>query len=256
MDLDQQQLIMQQMKMRASSSAQSSLDPAVERVRRALEKKRGIPNADPLPPSSLPSTSTSTSVSPPIMHGGDHRLPRGDGREFDPNADAAMAGFSGAQYRIKLMRSVRQLYGQSKILTDLEAKTLVIGLQWYETAESTSSTSNMNDDELLLITLTCVSNLAAFSSNQDLLRECGCIQELHRLLVNCAGGRSRMTSPQRIMLIQAVGNMAVNVNNHKVLQVCGRTPAVLLLRRASARCARACATRSRRTWSASCARRR
>jgi hypothetical protein len=54
-----------------------------------------------------------------------------------------------------------------------------------------------------------------------LLREHGAISELHRLLVSCtaAGGHAGMTVAQRIMLIQAVGNMAVNVNNHKLLQV-------------------------------------
>ena len=76
-----------------------------------------------------------------------------------------------------------------------EAKVLVAAL-------------NSEDVALLIETLSSISNYAAFTVNQDRLRECGLIAFLPKLLIN----NSNRQVKQKICMV--VSNMALNDRNH------------------------------------------
>ena len=88
--------------------------------------------------------------------------------------------------------------GTSKILTPYEACSLVALL-------------HTKDCEILERALITVSNSAAFSTNQDYLRDAGCLLRLQHLIVH--SHRS-----VRLAAIAAVGNLALNAANQKEMQ--------------------------------------
>ena len=76
-----------------------------------------------------------------------------------------------------------------------EAKVLVAAL-------------NSEDVALLIETLSSISNYAAFTVNQDRLRECGLIALLPKLLINNSNRQVKQKS------CMVVSNMALNDRNH------------------------------------------
>lgn len=97
------------------------------------------------------------------------------------------------------------LYNKARVMTAYEAKCLVTLL-------------GSTDEDLLVRTLTTISNCAAFTINQDHLCDAGCLPHLRELLCHeCLAVRVATT--------QAVANMAVNERNQRLLQPC--IPALL-----------------------------
>ena len=87
--------------------------------------------------------------------------------------------------------------GATRVLTPYEASSLVALL-------------HTKDCEILERALVTVSNSAAFTTNQDSLRDAGCLLRLQHLIVH--SDRS-----VRLAAIAAVGNLALNTANQRVM---------------------------------------
>ena len=87
----------------------------------------------------------------------------------------------------------------SRILTLYEAKSLVALL-------------HTKDCATLQRALVTIGNSAAFTQNQESLREAGCILRLQHLAIHSDTG-------VRMAAMQAVANMALNTTNQKEMEV-------------------------------------
>lgn len=98
----------------------------------------------------------------------------------------------------ELRLRLETLTNRQRIMTFHEAKSLVALL-------------HSNDELLLERTLTTIANCGTFASNQDILREAGCLFRLTKLL----------TYPKhtvQLSAIKALGNLALNEDNQKELK--------------------------------------
>lgn len=101
-----------------------------------------------------------------------------------------------------LRKRLDGLYNKGRVITPYEAQSLVALLY-------------TRDEGLLLRTLTTITNCAAFSVNQNYLRETGCLSMLCNLLTNPSSSRQVRTA-----VIQAIGNLSLNQENLKELRCC------------------------------------
>ncbi|ELU11608.1 hypothetical protein CAPTEDRAFT_227480 [Capitella teleta] len=90
----------------------------------------------------------------------------------------------------------------SQNLSPIEAQGLVMLL------------STTDQEDMLKKALVTITNAAAFTSNQDVLREAGCLGQLNRLV-------SSVMTPSDLLtpLLQSINNMAMNTDNQKELQL-------------------------------------
>ncbi|KAG1683395.1 Armadillo repeat-containing protein 10 [Nymphon striatum] len=99
-----------------------------------------------------------------------------------------------------LLKKLNGLFCRSRVITPNEARSLIILLY-------------SKNEEVLIKTVNTISNCAAFTVNQDFLREAGCLTRLMILIENTS-------IPLRISAIQAVGNLSLNEANQKEIQDC------------------------------------
>ncbi|CAN7989247.1 unnamed protein product [Ixodes hexagonus] len=100
----------------------------------------------------------------------------------------------------RLHEVLHGLYNKARVMTLYEAKCLVTLL----------ATGN---DDVLVKTLTTMSNCAAFTINQDYLCDVGCLPLLKDLV-------DHECMAVQVAATQAIANMAVNERNQRLLQAC------------------------------------
>ncbi|VDO94115.1 unnamed protein product [Soboliphyme baturini] len=99
-----------------------------------------------------------------------------------------------------MLITLDSLFRYSKIINDEEARLL-------------NTLLRLKAPDTLLKVLTTLSNLATFTLNQNLLRQLGVLKSLTELLDDCT-----LTDAEKLMLVQCIGNIAVNQSNNKYLQ--------------------------------------
>ncbi|CAN7983849.1 unnamed protein product [Ixodes pacificus] len=100
----------------------------------------------------------------------------------------------------RLQEVLHGLYNKARVMTLYEAKCLVTLL-------------GTGNEDVLVKTLTTMSNCAAFTINQDYLCDVGCLPLLKDLL-------DHECMAVQVAATQAIANMAVNERNQRLLQPC------------------------------------
>jgi hypothetical protein len=188
-------------------------------------------------PSYSKNISLATSPSSVSLSSGESSL--GNGYAMNEDAHSFSSGFHSLRRKRSIRRSIKNLQIESdssmtqeeihetvenegeRLLDEREAelKRRLIGFESGTTriltpyeASSLVALLHTKDCEILERALVTVSNTAAFTTNQDSLRDAGCLLRLQHLVVH--SDRS-----VRLAAIAAIGNLSLNVENQKVMQV-------------------------------------
>ncbi|XP_055342982.1 uncharacterized protein LOC129591370 [Paramacrobiotus metropolitanus] len=185
-----------------SSSATVSPNPTFQRRLKQLSKARGN--------TSLPSTPRASLFFPMTM-------------PLDVGINALLNGLNSPQ------EESRSIIHVNSLKFDKQLQAFGLEVMASQTEQSLKSVSNLDakclvklvsthyaqqDEELFMKLITAIANCSTFTSNQDSLREAGCLEALRDLL--------KSSAPERIksVVAQAMSNLAVNEVNQGFLKEC------------------------------------